>query len=94
MLKEFCISASSIPLVMASFDPTLTALAVYAAYKLSSRYIKSKKAIRMEKEGDSMNGKKTNQTSNIGKTTIYNALCGVIGNVMYDFGKEMPASKL
>ncbi|WP_230133740.1 hypothetical protein [Klebsiella oxytoca] len=79
---------------MASFDPTLTALAVYAAYKLSSRYIKSKKVKRMEKEGDSMNEKKTNktnQTSNIGKTTFYNALCGVIGNAMYDFGKEMPA---
>lgn len=40
---------------MASVDPTLTALAVYSAYKLSSRFIKSKKAKRTEKEGDSMN---------------------------------------
>ena len=76
---------------MASFDPTLTALAVYSAYKLSSSYIKSKKAKRMEKEGDSMNETKTNQTSNTCKTTLYNALCGVIGNVMYDLGKEMPS---
>lgn len=76
---------------MASFDPTLTALAAYAAYKLSSRYIKSKKAKRLEKEGDSMNKTQANPTSNHYKTTIYNALCGVIGNVMYDLGKEMPA---
>nr|DAE08185.1 MAG TPA: hypothetical protein [Siphoviridae sp. ctXQ014] len=76
---------------MASVDPTLTALAVYSAYKLSSRFIKSKKAKRTEKEGDSMNEIKKIQTSNIYKTTFYNALCGVIGNVMYDIGKEMPS---
>lgn len=77
---------------MASFDPTLTALAVYAAYKLSSSYIKSKKAKRMENEGDSMNETKTNPTIiNKCKTTINNALCGVIGNAVYDFGKEMPS---
>lgn len=72
---------------MASVDPTLTALAVYSAYKLSSRFIKSKKAKRTEKEGDSMNEVKKIQTSNIYKTTFYNALCGV----MYDIGKEMPS---
>lgn len=76
---------------MASLDPTLTALAVYSAYKLTSSFIKSKKANRMDNEGGSMKDPKTNQTSNIFKSTIYNALCGVIGNVMYDFGKEMPA---
>lgn len=74
---------------MASFDPSLTALAVYAVYKLISSYRKSKKAKRMGKKGDSM--EKINQTSNIIKSTTYNAMCGVIGNVMYDFGKEMPA---
>lgn len=36
-----------------------------------------------------MNEVKKIQTSNIYKTTFYNALCGVIGNVMYDIGKEM-----
>lgn len=76
---------------MASFDPTLTALAVFSAYKLISHYIKSKKEKRTKKEGDSMNETKTNQISNFIKTTAYNAFCGVIGNVIYDFGKEMPA---
>ncbi len=35
-----------------------------------------------------MNEVKKIQTSNIYKTTFYNALCGVIGNVMYDIGKR------
>lgn len=90
-LTEFCISACSTPLVMTSIDPTLTALAAYSAYKLGKGFFKLKKAKRMDKEGDSMNELTTNQTSNIYKTTFYNALCGVIGNVMYDFGKGMPA---
>ncbi len=38
-----------------------------------------------------MNENKTNLKHKFFKSTIYNALCGVIGNVIYDFGKEMPS---
>lgn len=68
--------------------PTLTALAVYSAYKLISNYIKSKKAKRMDEGVHSMNKTKLNPPSNIYKSTSYNALCGVIGNAIYDFGKR------
>ncbi|MCL0865238.1 hypothetical protein M2993_27045, partial [Klebsiella pneumoniae] len=68
----------------------LIALSVYAVYKLSSSYIKSKKAKRMGKKGDSMEEIKINK-KNTFKSFICNAFCGVVGNVIYDFGKEMPA---
>lgn len=34
---------------------------------------------------------KKNLKHNFLESTSYNVLCGVIGNAMYDFGKEMPA---
>lgn len=76
---------------MASLDPTLTALAVYSAYKLISSYFKSKKAKRMIEGEEPMNENTKNLKHNFFKSTIYNALCGVIGNAIYDLGKEMPA---
>lgn len=32
-----------------------------------------------------------NSHSTLFETTTYNAFCGVIGNVIYEFGKAMPA---
>lgn len=76
---------------MASLDPTLTVLAGFAAYKLIKSFIKSKKTKRLENKEFSMKETKTNSHSSFIKTTGYNALCGVLGNVIYEIGKEMPA---
>lgn len=38
-----------------------------------------------------MNESTNNSHSNLFETTIYNASCGVLGNVIYEFGKAMPA---
>jgi len=66
-------------------------LAGYSAYKLIKSYIKSKKTKRLENKEFSMNESTNNSHSNLFETTIYNASCGVLGNVIYEFGKAMPA---
>jgi hypothetical protein len=38
-----------------------------------------------------MNTPNTVSNENIYKTTIYNASCGVLGNIIYDTGREMPS---
>ncbi len=38
-----------------------------------------------------MNTPTTIENKNICETMIYNASCGVLGNIIYDTGREMPS---
>ncbi|QUG75481.1 hypothetical protein GKQ23_10990 [Erwinia sp. E602] len=92
--KELCASSVSMPLMMFSLDPTLLALAGFAAYKLISNHYKSKKAERLDNKEIYMNENNSNSLSNFTVTTSYNAMCGVLGNVIYEVVHNAPALKI
>lgn len=72
---------------MASFDPTLSALAIFSAYKLYKSYKKTTKA-----NGEViMTEKNTSISKSFTITTLYNAMCGVLGNVIWSQGEQLPA---
>lgn len=93
---DFIISASSTLAHIIPYDPTLIAqsisavtLAGFTAYRIFSYIKKSKKAKAQEYKDHDMNTPITIENKSICKTTIYNASCGVLGNIIYDTGREM-----